>query len=71
MDKEGISTGILYDPPLNKTLLAKNKFGTDISMPVSEWLAPRVVSLPIFPEMADYEITKIYGAVEKILKNLK
>jgi len=71
MAKEGVSTGILYDPPLHKTLLAKNMFGSNFALPVSEGLAPRLVSLPIFPEMTDNDISRIYQAVEKVLNNSK
>jgi len=69
MSNEGISTGVLYDPPLHKTLLVKNMFGSEITLPVCESIAPRVVSLPIFPEMTDDEISKIYKTVEKVLTN--
>ena len=71
MGKERVWSGILYDPPLHKTLLAEKMFGADISMPVSESIAPRVVSLPIFPEMTDSDVSKTYEAVGKALKNYK
>jgi dTDP-4-amino-4,6-dideoxygalactose transaminase len=71
MNKQDVSTGILYDPPLHKTLLAKHMFDTDIRLPISEDIAPRTVSLPIFPEMTDSDISQICHAVDKTIRNLR
>ena len=71
MDKHGVSTGPLYEPQLHKTLLSKNMFGDDISLPVSEDIAPRTVSLPIFPEMTDSDISQVYHAIKEILGIMK
>jgi dTDP-4-amino-4,6-dideoxygalactose transaminase len=71
MAKEGVSTGILYDPPLHKTLLAITKFGSEATLPVSESICARAVSLPMYPEMTDNDINKIYNAADKVLKNAK
>lgn len=69
MDKEGVSVGILYDPPLHKTWLARNMLNTNVKLPISERIAPKVVSLPIFPEMNDSEIFKICRAVDTLIEN--
>jgi perosamine synthetase len=71
MNKLDVATGILYDPPLHKTLLAKHMFRTDISLPVSEAIAPRTISLPMFPEMTDNDISQICHAVEKAIRTLR
>jgi|WetSurMetagenome_2_1015567.scaffolds.fasta_scaffold190655_2 perosamine synthetase len=67
MDKEGVSTGILYDPPLHKMILAKKMIDSKFSMPVSENVAPRTVSLPMFPEMTEGDILKIHDAIDTVL----
>jgi perosamine synthetase len=71
MNKRGVTTGTLYDPPLHKTMLAKYMFGIDINLPISESVAPKTVSLPIFPEMTDSDISQVCQAVDKTLKILK
>jgi dTDP-4-amino-4,6-dideoxygalactose transaminase len=37
------------------------------SLPVSEWAAERVVSLPMFPELTDEEVERVAGAVREAL----
>jgi len=69
MGKEGIATGILFDPPLHKTLLAKEIFGSGITLPVSESMATRVVSLPIFPDMTDGNMSRICDVIGNVLNN--
>lgn len=71
MGKKDVSIGTLYDPPLHKTWLAKNMLNTNIKLPVSENIAPRTVSLPIFPEITDSDISKICHAVNTLLENSK
>jgi len=46
-------------------------FGDGISLPVSESIAPRTVSLPIFPEMTDNDISLIYNAITEALRFIK
>ena len=71
MSNEGISVGVLNDPPLHKSLFTNKFTNTNIHLPISETLAPRTVSLPIFPEMTDIDISKIHKAVKKVLNTLK
>ena len=69
MSKEGIAVGRLYDPPLHQTPLARNLCHTQVSLPMSENIAPRTVSLPIFPEMTEEECHYIYRAIVKVMEN--
>jgi perosamine synthetase len=71
MGREDISVGICCDPPLHKTRLAMNVLHTEISLPVAEKMAPRTVSLPIFPELNESDISRICHAVTSILENCK
>jgi len=71
MGEKDVPVGILYDPPLHKTWLAKSVLNTNISLPISESIAPRTVSLPIFPEITDSDISTICHAVTTVLENFK
>ena len=69
MSQEGVSVGRLYDPPLHQTPLARNLCHTQVSLPVSEDIAPRTVSLPIFPEMTEEECYHVHRAIGKVMEN--
>jgi len=71
MGKRDVAIGTCFDPPLHKTWLAKNMLNTDTELPVSENIAPRTVSLPIFPEITDGDISRICRAVNALLENSK
>jgi perosamine synthetase len=71
MASEGIATGDLYEPPLHKTIMAKAIFEDTLNLPVAENISGRTVSLPMFPEMTDEDIHRIYYSVDKVLKMLK
>jgi perosamine synthetase len=70
MKKEGVATGILYEPPLHQISMVKSMFDANIHLQVSENVASRTVSLPMFAEMTDTDIYQIYNAVGKALKIL-
>ena len=69
MGKKDISVGILYDPPLHKSWLAKNILHINVNLPVAESIAPRTVSLPVFPELTNSDISKICRAVTTVIEN--
>ena len=67
MAQQGIAVGTLYDPPLHKTTIAKNMLNIRTNLRVSEHLAGRTVSLPIYPEISDGDINRISDAIHKVL----
>lgn len=69
MGRNDISVGVCYDPPLHQTQLARNVLSTEISLPVAENVAPRTVSLPIYSELNEGDITRICSTVNSILEN--
>jgi perosamine synthetase len=71
MDKQGVATGTLYDPPLHKTLLAKKLLRADITLPVAESMASKTLSLPLFPEMTDWHINQVHYAIMNVLRILR
>jgi len=67
MNKLGIATGILYDPPLHKTRIAMDILNITLNLPISEYLATRTVSLPIYPELSEEDIIRIANCVKFVM----
>ena len=64
MDAAGIATGVHYPIPLHLQHAFANNGGMDPgSLPVSEKAAGRILSLPIFPEMADGDVDRVVAAL--------
>ena len=64
MDAAGIATGVHYPIPLHLQRAFANNGGMDRgSLPVSEKAAGRILSLPIFPEMADGDVDRVVAAL--------
>jgi dTDP-4-amino-4,6-dideoxygalactose transaminase len=64
MEMTGIATGIHYPVPLHLQRAFANAGGMDPgSLPVTEKAAGRILSLPMFPEMADSDIDRVVGAL--------
>jgi dTDP-4-amino-4,6-dideoxygalactose transaminase len=60
LDAAGISTGVHYPIPLHLQRAFANAGGMRPgSLPVSERSAGRILSLPIFPEMADADVDRV------------
>lgn len=66
----GIETGKLYAPPLHKTKIAAELVSNRVKLSVAEHLAPRVVSLPMFPELTGEDIEKVCGAIRSVINDL-
>jgi perosamine synthetase len=71
MKRNGISAGVLYEPPLHKTWLARNRLNTEVQLPVSEYLAPRTVSLPLYPELNDDEVSEIGRVTRNLVEQCR
>ena len=67
MKKLGITTGKLYDPPLHKTRIAMDILNITLNLPISEYLATRTVSLPIYPELSEEDIIRIANCVKFVI----
>lgn len=61
--QEGIETGVHYPLPLH--LQPAFARGTPVSLPATERVAKRVLSLPVYPELADEDISRICDIVLK------
>lgn len=65
---EGVASAIHYPVPIHRTG-AYAELGLDAgSLPVSESLAGRICSLPLFPGMTQAELDQVVGAVGKFTK---
>lgn len=67
MNKLGIAVGILYDPPLHRTRVAMDILDTVLDLPISEFLAPRTVSLPMYPELGEEDIMRIADYIKFVI----
>ncbi len=69
LEREGVASAIHYPVPIHRTdAYAGLGLGSD-SLPVSESLAQRICSLPIFPGMSALECGRIVEAVNKFSKD--
>ncbi|MEP0814947.1 MAG: DegT/DnrJ/EryC1/StrS family aminotransferase [bacterium] len=65
LESKGIGTAIHYLLPVHKQPLWLEKYGDNLSLPVSETLADEILSLPMYPEMADEQIEYVCAAVKE------
>jgi dTDP-3-amino-3,4,6-trideoxy-alpha-D-glucose transaminase len=59
----GVATGIHYPVPIHRTAAYADLGLGPGSLPMSEWLAERICSLPIFPGMSGAELEQVAGTV--------
>lgn len=66
LDEDGISTGIHYPVPLHlQPCLADIPGAVKERFPVSERIASRILSLPMFPEMTEEQIARVAEGVRR------
>ena len=70
LDKEKIGTRIIYPYPINIMKGYKNFKFDDQNLKYSKKLSKEIFSLPLFPELRDYEVKKICMTLIKILKKI-
>jgi dTDP-4-amino-4,6-dideoxygalactose transaminase len=69
LDAAGIATGIHYPIPLH--LQPAFAESPPLSLPVAEKAAGRIVSLPMFPEMADGDVDRVVAALSDAVHELE
>jgi dTDP-4-amino-4,6-dideoxygalactose transaminase len=62
LQNEGIATGVHYPVPLHRQP-AYYDYGAHQPLPVTELVAARVVSLPMYPELTTSQLDKIVNAI--------
>lgn len=69
MRESGVQTSIHY-PPAHRFTYYRNRYG-EISLPVTEQVASREVTLPLFPTMKTDDVRYVVKSVKNALKNLQ
>ncbi len=67
--EQGVATGIHYPVPIHRTAAYADLGQGPGSLPVSEGLAERICSLPIFPGMSAAELEQVVGALGAFANN--
>ena len=66
--EENIGVNVHYIP-VHYHSFYKNKFGLKKgSLPTTEWLYPRILTIPLFPKMSDDDAYDVINALNKIIK---
>ena len=58
----GVATGIYYPIPVHRQPYVLER-GIDVHLPVTEQVADRAVSIPVYPTLTDDEVTTVIDAV--------
>jgi UDP-N-acetyl-3-dehydro-alpha-D-glucosamine 3-aminotranferase len=61
----GIASAVYYPIPLHEQEVFRSDY-PGLSLPVTESVAQRCLSLPIFPEMSDDEISQVVQAIRLV-----
>jgi dTDP-4-amino-4,6-dideoxygalactose transaminase len=69
MKAKGIQTSIHY-PPIHTFSYYRNKVGSQVSLPVTENIASREVTLPLYPGMSNEDVKQVVMAVHEAILSL-
>jgi dTDP-4-amino-4,6-dideoxygalactose transaminase/predicted dehydrogenase len=64
---EGVETGVHYPDPLHRQPVWRDRETEAPRLPVSEALADRVLSLPLFPGITEHEVDAVATALTRVL----
>ncbi len=70
LGEEGIGAGVHYPRPLHKQPVFENMLG-DVSLPVSEDISRRILSLPVYPGLSEQDLEKIVRGVERAVSRCR
>jgi dTDP-4-amino-4,6-dideoxygalactose transaminase len=65
LTENGISSAVYYPIPLHRQEVFAKEY-EEISLPVSEDIAERCMSLPIFPEMTDEQVHEVVRVIRSV-----
>lgn len=65
LDKRGVGASVHYPRPLHEQPAFKDRFG-EKELPVSEEMADRVLSIPVYPGLGSDELTTVTDAVTEV-----
>lgn len=64
----GIASAVYYPIPLHRQEVFKDVCA-DVSLPISEQIAERVLSLPIYPELTEAQVDRVLEVIGEALKS--
>lgn len=67
LERAGVATGIHYPIPLHRQPAFAGAPGADRALPVTERLAARCVSLPMFPHLTEAQVDRVADALRRCL----
>jgi perosamine synthetase len=67
LEAEGVGTSVHYPRPLHE----QPAFDTDVTLPVSERLSERVLSLPVYPTLSADDLEQVVAAVETAVETYR
>jgi dTDP-4-amino-4,6-dideoxygalactose transaminase len=62
---QGISTGLHYPAPVHKQPAYQHQPVTSLGLPVTEAIRPRILSLPMYPQLTDPQVKHIIHALQE------
>jgi len=62
----GVGTAVHYEVPVHRQPLYMGLGYDQVSMPVAEWAADHVLSLPVHPGLSDEDLDRIIDSVRKV-----
>lgn len=64
LSEHGIQTAVHYPVPVHLQPAYANRLPGSLSLPVTEEVCPRILSLPLFPELTDEEVGGVAKTIE-------
>ncbi|GAI19919.1 unnamed protein product, partial [marine sediment metagenome] len=67
LSEKGIETGIHYPVPLHRQPVIR----ANVSLPITEKCVEEIVSLPMYPQLAESEVEQVASAVRKFTEDTR
>jgi dTDP-4-amino-4,6-dideoxygalactose transaminase len=67
LQRRGVDTGIHYPTPIHLTPAYRRLALAPGTLPITEAAAPRILSLPMFPELTSGQVARVAGALREAL----
>lgn len=68
--KQGIEASVHFTPPVHLQPFYRKLLGRRLPLPVTEQVAKRIVTLPMYPQLTEGELERICSAVERTVSIL-
>ncbi len=69
LQEAGIGVSVHYNPPVHLQPFYINLFGR-IYLPKTEEISKTIITLPLYPEMTKEELEEMFGAIERVCKEM-